>query len=112
MRMSEPLRIGLVAVAGLALGAAYFVGLWWTVRKITAEDSPGMLVLFSFLVRNVAVAAGFVFASGGTWQGLVACLAGFVVARVVVVRLLANTLSPRTESPRRSGGETDARHTG
>lgn len=93
--MIDLLRIGLAAVAGLALGAAYFVGLWWTVRKITSQDSPGMLVLFSFLVRNVAVAAGFVFASGGTWQGLAACLAGFVVARVVMVRLLAERLSPQ-----------------
>lgn len=106
--MSEPVGIVLAALVGMGLGAAYFVGLWWTVRKITSQDPPAALVLGSFLLRNALVAAGFVFASGGTWQGLAACLAGFVVARVVVVRLLAQRLSPRTGNLAKCEGEQRA----
>jgi len=108
--MSEALRLALCAVAGFALGAGYFAGLWWTVRNLNQSAAPGALVLVSFLLRNALLAAGFVVVSGRTWQGVVACLLGFVAARLLVVRALARRIEPPAEANDGEGGQTHAGH--
>ena len=108
--MSEALRLALAAAAGFLLGAGYFAGLWWTVRKLNQSTAPGALVLVSFLLHNALVAAGFVLASGRTWQGIVACLLGFVAARLLVVRALAQRIDAPEETPEDDGGGPHAGH--
>lgn len=110
--MSEPLRLALAAAAGTVLGAGYFTGLWWTVRRINLTEGPGALVVVSFLLRNILVAAGFVFVSGGTWQGMVACLGGFLAARLLMVPWLAKRFEPAPAAAVDEGGNADAHHTG
>ncbi len=85
--MNEKLGLVLACMAGGALGAIFFGGLWWTVRKGMASSRPVLWVFASFLLRTGMALAGFYFVAGGDWRRLLACLAGFVMARMVVTRL-------------------------
>jgi F1F0 ATPase subunit 2 len=74
-------------LAGIALGALYFGGLWLTVQRLRVVRRPGTLLLVSFVVRTALVLAGFYLVMGGQWERLVACVVGFVIARFVSVWL-------------------------
>jgi F1F0 ATPase subunit 2 len=80
------LWLGLALLAGMVLGALYFGGLWWTVQRLTSARHPGLLFLASFIGRTAVTLAGFFLIAGGRWQRLLACLAGFVLARFLLVR--------------------------
>ena len=82
-------------LAGLALGAIFFAGLWWTVRKGLVSARPARWFLISFLLRTGIVLTGFYFVLRGGWQRLVACLLGFVIARLVVTWLTRAPAPPR-----------------
>ena len=56
-------------------------------RHITA---PRDLVSHSAVVRMAIAMVGFYFVSGGQWQRLLACLVGFVAARLAVTWLTRN----------------------
>ena len=86
--MNDTTELALAALAGALLGAFFFGGLWWTVERGVASESPAVWFLGSVLLRTAVVLAGFYFVSQGHWSRLVACLAGFVAARVVVVKRL------------------------
>ena len=90
--MIEAFGLALALAAGVALGAIFFGGLWWTVRGGVASKQPAFLFLVSLLLRSGVVLAGFYFMAAGHWQRLAACLVGFVVARVLVVRLTPSYL--------------------
>jgi F1F0 ATPase subunit 2 len=53
----------------------------------TCFERPALWFLGSLLLRTGIVLAGIYFVSGGRWDGLLACLAGFVIARFIVTRL-------------------------
>ncbi|MRR56520.1 MAG: ATP synthase subunit I [Deltaproteobacteria bacterium] len=82
------IRLSLAAVAGLALGLFYFGGLWLTVRKIPRSGNPGILILGSFVVRLLVTLCGMYLVMDGKWELLVACLAGFLLMRIVLTRKL------------------------
>jgi F1F0 ATPase subunit 2 len=84
--MNEILLLTPALSAGVALGAVFFGGLLWTVRKGVASAQPALWFLGSMLLRMAIALAGFYFVSGGHWERLLSCLAGFVLARVVVTR--------------------------
>jgi F1F0 ATPase subunit 2 len=77
----------LAALAGAALGALFFGGLWWTTRRATASPQPALWFFGSLLLRMGIVLPGFYAVAGGHWARMLACLSGFVVARAVVIRL-------------------------
>ncbi len=85
--MNEILMWVVAGAMGCVLGAVFFGGLWWTVRKGVSSRGPAFWFLGSMLVRMGIVLVGFHFVGGGQWQRLVACLLGFVIARLVVMRL-------------------------
>ena len=85
--MNETLMLVLACAAGGGLGAVFFGGLWWTVRKGVSSPRPALWFFGSGLLRMSIVLAGFYFVSGGQWKRLAACLAGFIIARVVVTWL-------------------------
>ena len=85
--MNDFLFLVLALAAGLLLGAIFFGGLWWTVRKGVFSKSPALWFLGSMLLRMSIVLAGFYFVGGGDWQRLVTCLLGFIIARFIVMRL-------------------------
>lgn len=79
--MNEVLLLVLAFPAGVLLGAIFFGGLWWTVRKGMSSEQPAFWFLGSLLLRMSMALVGFYLVSGGQWQRLLLCLAGFVVAR-------------------------------
>ncbi len=84
--MSELLGYALALAAGAALGAFYFGGLWWTTQRLITAANPAPLAFASFVVRTVVTLGGFYLAAGGHWARMLACLAGFLLARTVLVR--------------------------
>jgi F1F0 ATPase subunit 2 len=86
MAMSEIGILVLCGGAGILLGVFFFGGLWWTVRRGLAAKRPALWFLGSLLLRTGIVLAGIYLVSGGRWDGLLACLAGFVIARFLVTR--------------------------
>ena len=49
--MNEVLTLALALLAGVALGAVFFGGLWWTVRKGVSSKHPALWFLGSLLLR-------------------------------------------------------------
>ena len=90
--MTEFSGLVLALATGLLLGAIFFGGLWWTVRKGVSSKHPALWFLGSLLVRMSLVLVGFYFAGRGNWQRLVACLLGFIIARFCVMRLTRTTV--------------------
>jgi F1F0 ATPase subunit 2 len=85
--MNDFLGLVLALAAGLSLGAIFFGGLWWTVRKGVSSKRPALWFLGSLLLRMSLVLVGFYFVGRGNWQRLVACLLGFIIARFCTIRL-------------------------
>jgi F1F0 ATPase subunit 2 len=82
--MPDALVLALAWAAGVLLGAMFFGGLWWTVRKGLTSTQPALWFAGSLLVRTAIALAGFYLVARGHWERLVLCLLGFVVARLVV----------------------------
>ncbi len=83
--MIESIVIALLV--GTALGVFYFYGLWWTVRRLNSHHAAIWLPV-SFLVRGAVVVGGFYLVMDGRWEPLLAALAGFIAARIVVISRL------------------------
>jgi F1F0 ATPase subunit 2 len=89
--MNDALPLMLAALAGILLGAIFFGGLWWTVRKGLSSRRPALWFLVSFMLRIAIVMLGFYHVGQGDWRRLVACLVGFVIARLLVTRISARS---------------------
>jgi F1F0 ATPase subunit 2 len=74
--------------AGAFLGVFYFGALWLTVQRLTRAKRPGLLFLGSYVVRMAVTLVGFYLVMGGQWERLLACVAGFLLARQFLVRYL------------------------
>lgn len=73
---------------GAGLGALYFAGLWWTVRRIRSSRRPGMLAVASFLVRAGLTASALYPILDGCWERLLLSLLGFMLVRSLYLRRL------------------------
>lgn len=87
--MTAVVPLLLAGAAGVGLGALYFGGLWMTVRALPHSGRPVVLIAGSFLARMALIAGGFYPILGAGWDRLLACLAGFVLVRLVIVSWLA-----------------------
>ncbi len=85
--MSETLNLTQALLAGVLLGAIFFVGLWWTIRRGLLSPHPAAWFLVSLLLRATIALGGFYFVSNGDWRRLVACLLGFLISRIFVTHL-------------------------
>lgn len=81
--------------AGLALGAVFFGGLWWTVRRLAAAPRPSRLLWQSFVLRFGIALAGFYAVANGRGGALAVAVLGFLVMR----ELIARRFFPRADSP-------------
>ena len=95
--MSDTPSLILASLAGILLGAVFFGGLWWTVRKGLSSQQSALWFSGSLLLRTGITVAGFYFVSHGEWPKLLACLLGFLLARVSITQF--------TQLPKRAGGE-------
>jgi F1F0 ATPase subunit 2 len=73
--------------AGCLLGIVFYGGLWWTVRKGMSSVHPALWFFSSFWLRLGIALAGFYVVANGDWKRMLACLAGFIIARVAALRL-------------------------
>jgi F1F0 ATPase subunit 2 len=93
--MNDYVILAFALVAGLLLGAIFFGGLWWTVRKGVLSKHPAFWLLSSLLLRMGIALAGFYFVGRGNWERLVICLLGFVIGRIIVMRLTRVSIQHR-----------------
>jgi F1F0 ATPase subunit 2 len=82
--MSNLLILAPAFAAGVALGAIFFGGLWWTVGRGLASPQPALWFFGSMLLRMPVILTGFFLVGGENWQRWLACLLGFVIARFAV----------------------------
>ena len=75
--------------AGGAVGALFFWGLWTSLQIAGKSERKALILIGSFLLR-AALAVGVMIASLRLTDvyGLLACMAGFLVARIVATRTL------------------------
>ena len=73
--------------AGVLLGTIFFGGLWWTIRKGISSKQPAALFFFSLLLRTSIALTGFYVVAHGDWHRVLACLVGFILARILVTWL-------------------------
>ena len=82
--MNETVTLVLALVTGVLLGAMFFGGLWWTVRKGVSSKQPALWFVASLLLRTSIALVGFYVVARGHWERLLLCLLGFVIARLIV----------------------------
>jgi F1F0 ATPase subunit 2 len=87
--MNEVSAALLALAAGIALGVFYFGGLWWTVVRGLAARHAALWFFASLLLRTAVTMLGFYLVGRGSWDRLLVCLAGFVMARLIVTRFTA-----------------------
>lgn len=104
--MNEMVNLVPALVAGVLLGAMFFGGLWWTVRKGVTSKRPVLWFCGSLLLRTGIALAGFYLVSGGHWERLIACLLGFVIARGIVTQLAGPPVEPHSASAKGAGHAT------
>lgn len=99
MQMSDSALLAMAMLGGAALGMAFFGGLWWTVLRGAGSPRAGLWFSVSFLLRTTIVVGGFYLAGVGHWPRLVACLAGFLAARLMILRLSRLALPVAASAP-------------
>lgn len=85
--MSDVVSLFPALVVGVLLGAMFYGGLWWTVQKAISSEQPALWFLGSQLLRTSIALAGFYWIASSHWERLLVCLLGFVVVRLMVMRL-------------------------
>jgi len=83
--MNETMYMILAFIAGLILGTLFFGGLWFTVKKAVTAKIPALWIFSSFFFRIGITLVGFYFVSSGDWKRFLICVAGFIVARTLVI---------------------------
>jgi F1F0 ATPase subunit 2 len=106
--MVDLLPLSVALLAGSVLGAFFFGGLWWTVRRVASSPRPAFLVFASLLLRTGVTLAGIYLAGGGDPARLAACLLGFTLARALLMRLArlpAACTPPEPSKPAAAAGD-------
>lgn len=96
--------------AGCAIGAVFFGGLWWTVRKCMTAGQPAPWIIGSLLLRTGIALSGFYVVAAGDWTRLLACLIGFIPARLVATRLARKPSSSPPAVDQQAGPARKASH--
>ena len=96
--MTDFLSLAPAFLGGGLIGAFFFGGLWWTVRKGLASQSPALWFLGGMMLRMSIALAGFYYIGREDWRRWLACLVGFVLARHLVNRLI-RTPADKQKSP-------------
>lgn len=85
--MNEIVSLLLALLAGIAFGILFFGGLWLTVRKGLNAKSPTLIFMGSLILRVAIVVVGFYYVGANSWQRMLICLVGFLIARMVITRM-------------------------
>lgn len=99
--MSEALALS--GMAGVGLGAIFYAGLWWTVRKGVSANQPALWFFASWLLRTGITLGGFYLVCGYHLSRLLACLVGFALSRPAVTWLTRPSGDTRPRPAREAG---------
>lgn len=94
--MNEFVHLIPALITGSLIGIIFFGGLWWTVNKGMTSRYAALWFTGSLVVRLSVTLAGFYWVGHDDWQRLLACLVGFVIARVVVTRWAGSQMPQHT----------------
>ena len=95
-----PVQLALFLAIGIVLGIVYFYALWMTVRHVRTARRPAVLMLTSAALRlGFLFAALYLIVQGGQWERLLAAVAGLVIARLLLTRVLPAHEPPREGTP-------------
>ncbi len=84
MNMDTMFILSLMFMAGLALGAFYFISLWLTLRSLAQTENRASLLLTSYVLRLAVVLTAFYFLMDGHWERLAVAMIGFLVVRRII----------------------------
>lgn len=87
MEMNEILNLVPSVLAGIVLGIIFFGGLWFTVNKGLNSKKPTLIFFGSLIIRMAIILTGFYIVGGDNWQKMLACLVGFLIARIVITNI-------------------------
>ena len=73
---------------GLTLGAFFFGGLWWTVRRLAVSPNPTGLLCRSLAIRFGIAMTGFSLVMSGEGVRLALAVLGFLAVRELIARRL------------------------
>ncbi|MGC9320018.1 MAG: ATP synthase subunit I [Armatimonadota bacterium] len=91
----DPTAVAGGLAAGVAMGLAYFAGLWWTVQRLPGARRPVLVWATSAILRAAAATGVFLLLlTWGTVQ-LVAGVLGFIGARMLATRIWGPCREPR-----------------
>jgi len=85
--MTDALTSVWTGLAGMLIGAAFFGGLWWTVRRALGAKHAGLWFLGSRLARATFALFGFFFVADHHPERLLPCLIGFSLGALMVTIL-------------------------
>lgn len=101
--MNEIILLVLAFGAGALLGIVFFGGLWFTVLNGVRSKNPALWFLGSMLLRTAIVLLGFYFVADGQLSRLFACLIGFIIARIIIMRFTKASIAKQQTSIKESG---------
>jgi F1F0 ATPase subunit 2 len=74
--------------AGILLGLFFFGGLWITAKKALVSTMPQLWFFVSLIIRLGVTLIVFYWVGRNHWDRMLVCLAGFIVARFVLMRFV------------------------
>lgn len=81
------LMLFLSLCTGFLTGFLYFQGLWETIKRLPSSRHPAVLALGSFFGRTAGtVVIMILLVRGGRWQNAIIFIAGFIIARLILVK--------------------------
>ena len=101
--MRDVLSVTAAMAVGALLGAIFFGGLWWTVRRGMSSEWPALWFFGSLMLRMSIVLLGFLVVGQEHWGRWLFCLLGFVLARFAVQWLTQPPREDRTRSTPEAG---------
>ena len=84
---SDPTFLAIALGLGFVTGGLFFAGLWLTTERLATSSHPALLMIASSIIRVGIVLAAFFFAGRGHMDRMLFCLAGFIIARLAIIRI-------------------------
>jgi F1F0 ATPase subunit 2 len=91
--------VALGLAAGVGLGALAFGGLWWTVRRLTRQRRPHLVLVLSSVVRLGLVAVALAGLARLGLGPLAGGVVGLIGVRLVLTRRLGRPAPPAPARP-------------
>lgn len=88
----------IILLVGWILGLLFYGSLWLTTSRVLHSKHPVVWVLGGFVLRMALVLPALYWVSDARWERLLVCVAGFLIARPLVIRLSVKwqPISPTT----------------